>query len=74
MMMSKILPVLLYLQALWSTLIVPCVTIPENWKYCTKDLDVWLYPEIQRAWDLLTEQEVPYQTERDALQSTDGSN
>ena len=72
-MMSKILPLLLYLQALWSTLIVPCVTVPENWKYCSKDLDVWLYPELVRGWELFTGQEVPYQSEQEALQSQKGN-
>ena len=44
-------------------MIVPCTTVPSNWKYCFNDWDVWLYPEIHRAWDLITEQEIPYQSE-----------
>ena len=73
-MSSHIWSVLLYLNALWSTLIVPCTTVPSNWKYCFNDWDVWLYPEIHRAWDLITKQEIPYQSEQEALQSRDGSN
>jgi len=64
---TKIFIVWSYVVALWSTLIVPCVTVPENWKYCSKDLDVWLYPELVRGWELFTGQEVPYQAEQEAL-------
>jgi hypothetical protein len=58
-----------YFVALWTTLIVPCVTNPVNWKYCFNDWDVWLYPEIQRAWDLYQRNEKPYQEEREILDS-----
>ena len=71
--MTKIFIVWSYVVALWSTLIVPCVTVPENWKYCSKDLDVWLYPELVRGWDLITGREVPYQSEQEALQSQKGN-
>jgi hypothetical protein len=70
---TKIFIVWSYVVALWSTLIVPCVTVPENWKYCSKDLDVWLYPELVRGWDLITGREVPYQSEQEALQSQKGN-
>lgn len=59
-----------YVAALWSTLIVPCVTNPDNWEYCMNDWDVWLYPEIHRAWDLMQGTETPYQEEQQVLQST----
>ena len=65
--MSKLIPILLYLQALWSTLVVPCVTVPSNWKYCFNDMDQWLLPEIQRGFDLVTGREKPYQSESDIL-------
>ena len=58
--------------ALWSNLVVPCVTIPSNWKYCFRDHDVWLYPEIQRAWNLMQGTEKPYQEEKDVLEFTKG--
>ena len=64
--------VLSYLVALWSNLVVPCVTIPSNWKYCFSDHDVWLYPEIQRAWNLMQGTEKPYQEEQDVLEFTKG--
>lgn len=57
--MSRLIPLLLYLQAAWSTLVVPC-THPGNWKACTSDWDVWLYPELVRGWELYMGQEVPY--------------
>ena len=69
--MIKLFVLCSYLGAMWSNLIVPCVTVPANWKYCTNDLDVWLYPEITRAWEIITEQEKPYQDEKTVLQSKD---
>ena len=50
---TKLFMICMYLQAMWNTLIIPCVTVPENWKYCTKDLDVWLFPELVRGWEAL---------------------
>lgn len=37
-------------------------------KACMSDWDVWLYPEIQRAWDLYTNAEKPYDEERRVLE------
>ena len=45
-----------------------CNSNDFNRKQCMKDWDVWLFPEIQKAWDLYTEQYTPYQEERDALE------
>ena len=56
-----------YLMALWNTLIFPCVTIPSNWKYCFNDWDGWLYPEIQRGWEIYQNPYSIYQEERDKL-------
>ena len=67
--MTKLFVAWTYIAALWSNLIVPCATNPDNWKHCTSDWDVWLYPEIQRAWDLMQGSEKPYQEEKDVLQS-----
>ena len=60
--------VLSYAIAMWTTLVVPCVTVPENWKACTSDLDVWLYPELVRGFILVTGREKAYQSERDILE------
>jgi len=57
-----------YGYALWTALIVPCVTQPANWKYCFNDWDVWLYPELVRGWELWTGIEVPYSAEHDRLE------
>ena len=46
-----------------------CNQSPDTRKACMSDWDVWLYPELQRAWDLKFGREVPYQEERDALES-----
>ena len=53
----------------FNMVVVPCVTVPENWEYCYKDMDVWLFPEIQRGWDLYTEREKPYQEEQEILEN-----
>ena len=62
--MAKLVVLALYLQAVFKTLVVPCVTNPDNWKYCFNDWDVWLYPELVRGWELYTGQEVPSSTEK----------
>jgi len=66
---TKLFIVWTYTVAIWKTLLVPCVTNPDNWEYCTNDWDVWLYPEIQRAWNLMQGTEKPYQEEQDVLES-----
>ena len=67
--MIKLFVVWSYVVTIWKTLLVPCITNPENWKYCANDWDVWLYPEIHRAWNLMQGTEKPYQEERAVLQS-----
>lgn len=34
-----------------------------NRKACTTDMEIWLYPELQRAWELRTGKETPYESE-----------
>ena len=70
--MTKFFVAWTYVVAIWSNLVVPCVTNPNNWQYCFNDHDVWLYPEIQRAWDLMTGEETPYQEQQDVLDSKKG--
>lgn len=67
-MVTKLFVTWTYIVAIWSNLLVPCAT-SDNWKYCTKDWDVWLWPEIQRAWDIKQGYETPYQEEQEVLQS-----
>lgn len=50
-----------------NMVVVPCITVPENWNYCSKDWDVWLVPEIQRGWDLYRGEEQPYEEEKKIL-------
>ncbi len=64
---GKITVILIHLTALWNTLIIPCVTVPENWKYCTSDLDVWLYPELVRGWEAITGDICLYCDEKEIL-------
>ena len=64
--MSKLITIGLYLTAFWNTVVINCIQ-PVNWQYCSKDLDVWLWPEIQRGIDLMTGEEQPYQEESDTL-------
>ena len=68
-MMDKIMMVLLYLSAFWSTVVVNCAK-PVNWKNCENPQE-WILPEIQRGWRLYTGEETPYQEEQDVLQSLD---
>tara|TARA_R110001592_G_scaffold275808_5_gene542930 strand:- start:278 stop:445 length:168 start_codon:yes stop_codon:yes gene_type:complete len=48
------------------TVVVACVTVPENWEQCRK-VDEWLLPEIQRGYDIWSGREVIYQEEHDYL-------
>lgn len=54
-----------YLAGMW-TVVVACVTVPENWEQCRK-VDEWLLPEIQRGYDIWSGREVIYQEEHDYL-------
>jgi len=65
--MAKLIALLLYLNAVWSTLVVPCAMNPSNWKYCMNDWGVWLWPEVQRGIDLYTGSELPYSAETGIL-------
>ena len=67
-MIAKLTTAILYLTAFFNGVVVPCVTVPENWKYCSKDLDVWLYPELVRGWEMLTEGPCLYCEEKELLQ------
>ena len=40
-----------------------CNQSPDTRKACMSDWDVWLYPELQRAWDLRFGIETPYESE-----------
>ena len=60
--MAKLIPLFFYLQAAWTSLVVPCMH-PDNWQACTSDWDVWLYPELVRGWELYTGLETPYSSE-----------
>ena len=44
-----------------------CNQGPEARKACLTDMHIWLLPELQRAWDIYTEKEIPYQEEKDKL-------
>ena len=45
-----------------------CNQGPEARKACMTDWDVWLIPELHRAWDLYTGKEIPYQEEKEKLE------
>lgn len=44
-----------------------CNQNPQTRKACLSDWEVWLYPEIRRAWALYTGDEKPYDEERRVL-------
>ena len=60
------LTILNYVAAFWSTVVIPCTTVPTNWEYCSR-IDEWLIPDLISAWELKTGKVVPYQTEKDYL-------
>ena len=64
---GKITTALIHLSAFWNVAVVNCVTVPENWKHCSKDLDVWLYPELIRGWEMLTDDPCLYCEEKEYL-------
>ena len=45
-----------------------CNSNDFNRQQCMKDWDVWLIPELQKGWDLITEKEKPYQEEKEILE------
>ena len=51
-----------------------CNQSPQTRQACTTDLDVWLIPELQRAWDLRTGKETPYQEEKEKLDEINSEN
>ena len=66
-MFAKIGLMLAYLVSMFNMLVVNSFRYPQNIPYILNDMDVWLFPELQRAVDLLTEEEVPYEEEREVL-------
>jgi len=60
------LTILNYVVSFWSTVVIPCTTVPANWEYCSR-IDEWLIPELISAWELKTGKVVPYQTEKEYL-------
>ena len=66
-MLAKIGLIVAYAMGMVNMLVVNSIKYPENIPYILNDMDVWLFPELQRAVDLLTEEEVPYEEEREVL-------
>ena len=50
-----------------------CNSNDFNRKQCLTDMDLWFWPEIQRAWEIYTEQYTPYQEEHDILKEREAS-
>ena len=70
-MIAKFVVALGYAWSLLSMVVVSSIQHPENIKAWTSDHDVWLYPELQRGWDVITGAEIPYQDEKAVLESSD---
>jgi len=64
------LTILNYVVSFWSTVVIPCTTVPANWEHCSR-IDEWLIPELISAWELKTGKVVPYQTEKEYLNGID---
>ena len=45
-----------------------CNSNEFNRQACMSDWDQWLIPELIRAWEIKTGQEIPYQNEKDVLE------
>ena len=45
-----------------------CNSNEFNRQACMSDWDQWLIPELIRAWEIKTGQEIPYQNEQDVLE------
>lgn len=61
------LTLLNYLYGMMTVLAV-CLE-PPNWKYCSKDIHIWLLPEIRRGIEMWLDKDHNhlYQEEREAL-------
>ena len=46
-----------------------CNSNDFNRKQCLTNWDQWLYPELQRAWEIKSGANFPYQDEKDVLNS-----
>ena len=57
-----------YTAVFFQMVFLPCITVPENWKYCSK-VDVWLVPEIQRGVELYFNPSTIYKEEREYLEN-----
>ena len=56
-----------YVFAFFTVTVAGCLQ-PVNWESCSK-INEWLIPEVVYAWKLKTGEIVPYQTEKDYLDS-----
>ena len=65
----SLLSVSSYLTAFWSTAVIGCVTVPENWEYWLP-VHKWLFPAVH---DYI-EARKPYASEKQILQSLEQSN
>ena len=63
-MTAKLFTAFIHLSAFLEIMVNSCVMVPENWKYCFNDLDEWLYPELVRGWEMITEEPCIYCDER----------
>ena len=68
-MFAKFWLLWVYVSSLFNMVVINSIKHPENIPYIFEAPEVWLYPEIQRGWNLVTGKEVPYQDEKDVLES-----
>ena len=57
-----------YTVVFFQMVLVPCIAVPENWKYCSR-VDVWLIPEVQRGAEIYLDPSSIYSEEREYLQT-----
>ena len=57
----------IHLVAFWQVAVMNCIQ-PVNWQYCYR-VDQWLIPDLVHAWQIKTGEYVPYQNEKEYLES-----
>ena len=57
-----------YTLTFFHMVLVPCITVPENWEQCRK-IDEWLLPDIQQGIEIYFNPSSIYQSEREYLRN-----
>ena len=64
---AGLIQIYFYLQAFWTVVVMNCIQ-PANWQYCLP-VHEWLIPQVIEGWQIKTNPDMIYQSERDILNS-----